>query len=138
MKNNTMMKRLVITKGGGFLFGLLGVVLFKTALEIEVDIYLGLGLIVWGTMIGALTGIFGTMTKHPYFGFRLRPFLRGAISGLSITLLVILVAWPVLLTVFTFVPGVSSPWWMLIDGMVIGAILDILGTKYAGEGKNLL
>jgi len=84
-------------------------------------------------VLGFIVGIAGFATHHPLFGFRCYPWLRGAFFGAVISLLM---AIGVLLS-----PTEENPWnvfWLIIGfGVFFGVVIDLLATKFAGEGKKL-
>ncbi len=86
-------------------------------------------------VLGILVGIAGFMTIHPIFKFRCYPFLRGAVFGALISLDMAfggLIGNPnpeTMMTIF---------WATIIAGSVYGMIIDIIATKFGGEGEELL
>ena len=85
-------------------------------------------------VLGVMVGIAGFMTIHPIFKFRCFPFLRGAVFGAFVSLSL----------AFGGIIGNTSSeamtifWATIIIGAVYGLIIDIVATKFGGEGKELL
>jgi len=86
-------------------------------------------------LIGILVATAGAFTHHPLFKFRVHPILRGAKMGILASLCI------------AFVPAELLPeglsalkvFWMTIgSGAVYGIIIDLVATKFGGEGKELL
>ncbi len=86
-------------------------------------------------VLGLVVGLAGFMTFHPIFKFRCFPFLRGAVFGAVVSLSMAfggLIGNPhpeTMMTIF---------WATIIAGVVYGMIIDIVATKFGGEGKALL
>ncbi len=85
-------------------------------------------------VLGVMVGIAGFMTIHPIFKFKCFPFLRGAVFGAFVSLDL----------AFGGLIGNNAPeammifWATIIAGTVYGMIIDIVATKFGGEGKELL
>lgn len=86
--------------------------------------------------IGLVVGIAGVFTRHPMFGFRTPPYLRGAVFGAVVS---------IGLAIGTFITPASGPysqtalfWMTILAGAVYGSIIDMIATKVGGEGKDLL
>jgi len=81
--------------------------------------------------IGFFVAIAGIVTIHPQFNFKMFP-VRGAFVGLWLSI-------PMATYVF-FYPTVtwSSFWIICLTGAVYGVIVDVIATKFAGDGKKLL
>ena len=62
--NPSLITRIAIGKGIGFLFGLAGFILIPYFLP-EADWQLRWGILLWYTTMGAFIGVFGVFTYHP-------------------------------------------------------------------------
>ncbi|MCK5589033.1 MAG: hypothetical protein KAI16_01850 [Candidatus Pacebacteria bacterium] len=85
-------------------------------------------------ILGAFVGISGFMTLHPMFKFRICPIFRGMKVGVTVSLL---------LAVGVFLsPESEGTWkafWLILGaGAFYGAVIDIITTKYSGEGESLI
>lgn len=101
----------------------------------------GFGTLITFVLMGLTIGMVGMFDYHPIFGFRMRWWLRGAFLGFFFTLMYILLGYESLqiliqssLVSWT---GLTSPFWALIDGTMIGLFMGWMETKFAGEGSNL-
>ncbi len=71
--------------------------------------------------------------RHPIFGFRCFPFLRGAILGAVVSLVNAFG----ILTMPT--ENAATIFWLTIGvGAIYGLIIDVVATKIGGEGKTLI
>jgi hypothetical protein len=132
--------RIVIGKSIGFAIGLL-IMLALPTFDMPIVSMFGLGTLLMFILMGAMTGFMGLFDRHPLFQFKLPWWIRGGAIGFVFMLMYIL------LTYNTFIPfmqsslvswtGLSSPFWALIDGTVIGMLMSFVETKFAGEGKDL-
>jgi MFS family permease len=90
-------------------------------------------MIVNRAMIGFLVGLAGFMTVHPLFGFKLPSVLRGFVMGIFGTLT---------MSFGVLIGGVNDAtlqafWITTLAGGVIGLIIDVILTKFAGQGSDL-
>lgn len=133
---HSVMNRIIIGKTMGFVAGLL-VFLLLPVLGVTLDLKFGLGLIVFYVVLGVLTAFMGTMDHHPIFKFPLPWWLRGLLMGLTMHVMLVLLAYDQIgaiaqsLNLF----GMVSPWWALLDGAILGVLMAFVETKWAGEGK---
>ena len=101
----------------------------------------GFGTMLTFILMGMFIGLVGMFDYHPIFGFKMRWWIRGSVAGFLFMLMYILLSHSSLEVVMqsTLVSwtGFASPFWALIDGTVLGAIIGLLETKIAGEGSNL-
>lgn len=101
----------------------------------------GFGTLMIFIMMGLTLGLAGIFDNHPIFGFKMQWWNRGLIVGFIFTLMYILLSYNSLEIIMqsTIVSwtGLSSPFWVLIDGIIIGLLMGYTETKVAGEGSNL-
>jgi len=103
------------------------------------------GTILLFMLMGFTLGLVGVFDRHPLFGFKLNWVNRGIAAGFMFTLVYILVGYDTLelimqanLERFSFLPRwINSPFWMLIDGSIIGLIISYIETRFAKEGSSL-
>lgn len=84
-------------------------------------------------LIGVVVGMAGFVTRHPFFFFPCYA-LRGAFFGAFISLLMALAV----LVAPQEENAIQLFWFIMIVGTTFGLILDIVATKIAGQGKDLL
>ena len=97
------------------------------------------GLWVGYIFLGAMIGLAGMLTRHPLLGFRMGFAVRGGMLGLIFHLILVLVGYEVVQRFLKSSDwmvswGFVSPWWMLVDGMLVGIFMDFVLTRLAGEG----
>ena len=132
-----LFKRKIISLLLGILFGLLCVTLACKGGEEKI----------WGTalmwviifnrfLIGYVVFILGVFTTCPKTGIRLYPWLRGALAGALVSLD---------MAIGVFVSPMEDEgkmkmifWSTILVGAFYGMIIDLLATKFGGEGKELL
>lgn len=129
--------RIVITKTIGFIVG--GLVFFLLpALGAEFSLEFGLGLWLMYMLMAVMIGFMGTFTTHPLVKVSLPFWIRGGAIGFSFHLLLVLLAYGEVQSLMTLDAfswtGLTSPFWILIDGTALGVIIGWLATRFAGEG----
>ena len=141
--NKRLTKRLFISTALGTVFGFLCFAGFSSNHNIPAElakrqVWSLNNVWMWVTVtnrftLGFIVGIAGFAMRHPILGCKLIPFLRGAGIGFLISFSMALgsllgenqqAAW-------------GGFWVVLIAGIVIGAIIDFVTTKIAGEGSYL-
>lgn len=96
-----------------------------------------LGLWLFYVILGFIIGLAGRMTMHP-LGFPLSFWIRGAWLGAVTHFLMALLAHEnisLLLqtSMFRWI-GLSSAYWVVVDGIIIGVIIGYAAKRWAGEG----
>ena len=101
----------------------------------------GIGTLMVFILMGLTLGLVGMFDRHPVFGFTMRWWIRGMVAGFLFTLMYILLGYSSLEVIMesSIVSwmGLSSPFWALIDGTLIGLFMGWMETKFAGEGSSL-
>lgn len=92
-------------------------------------------------LMGVMTGFMGIFDRHPALDFTMSWWLRGGIVGFSFMLMYVLFTYETLELIMqsSLVSwmGFVSPFWALLDGIFIGAVMGLIETKFAGEGPSL-
>lgn len=97
----------------------------------------GLGLVLFYVLLGGFIAFVGMFERHPIFNFKMPWWLRGVAIGLVFHLMLILLSYDqitLMVQQMDFL-GMRSPWWALIDGVLLGLIMAFTETKLAGEGQ---
>ena len=101
----------------------------------------GLGTLILLVLMGLTIGLVGVFDRHPVFGFKMHWWIRGCVAGLLFSLMFVLLGYDsaqvILRSALVSWTGLTSPFWLLLDGMVVGLIVAFLETKIAGEGSHL-
>ena len=100
-----------------------------------------LGTMMMFALMSIMIAFVGHFDRHPLFKFKMHWYLRGPVIGMIFTLMYVLLSYNQidLLMQSSLVAwmGLYSPFWILIDGAFIGAIMGYLETTFAGEGSEL-
>lgn len=133
---SSISNRIIVGKSLGFVLGGLAF-FFLTRLNIPISTEFMLGLWFFYIILGAVIGLMGSMTHHPIFKFRMRAGFRGAIMGMVMHLMLVLLAFDQIsqIAVSINIFNMHCPYWALLDGVIIGCVMDLIVTKYAGEGE---
>lgn len=89
-------------------------------------------------LIGLTVGLAGPFTTHPVFGFRCWPPLRGAVLGAFASLPL---AFGGIIDATTLPPEITTTfifWATVGAGAVYGLLIDVIATRWGGEGRALL
>lgn len=136
--NKPLVKRLLISSLLGIGFGLLCVYLASTK---DPSMWDTSSPVFWSIvynrfLIGFVIGIAGFMTKHPCFNFKVPAWLRGIKIGAMISLAMAINT--------LLAPGMESSelwklfWLTILSGAIYGLIIDVVATKFGGQGKELI
>ena len=132
--------RIVIGKILGLLIGIL-VMSTLPMFGFPLFSMFGLGTLIMFMLMGVLTAFVGLFNRHPVLNFSTPWWVRGIIIGFIFTLMYVLLSYGALVVVMqsTLVSwiGLTSPFWVLLDGALIGLLMSGLETKFAGEGEQL-
>jgi len=127
--------------GYGKLLGLMvGIIAFfaLTLLAPGTAFTLRFGFILWYLTFGAVIGLMGIFTRNPLFGMNISWWMRGLFAGAWFNFVLLIFIHDqvavILLDLFGAQSLFSSPWWLVIEGAVIGLLFDYLLTRIAGEG----
>lgn len=133
---HSVINRIIIGKTIGFVAGLF-VFLMMPFLGADLDFKFGLGLIVFYVILGALTAFMGTIDRHPWLKFPMPWWVSGALMGLIMHFMLVLLTYDQFAAIMQSMDvfSMTSPWWVLIDGTILGLIMAFVETRLAGEGK---
>lgn len=134
----SLLTRIAIGKGVGFLFGLIGFFVMPV-LWPEATWSIRFGVLFWYATVGAVIAVYGVVTWHPILKLPMPWWFRAPLIGAWMNLVIVLLASMeiTLMMAATFGPNgiISSPYWLVLEGAVIGLVIGYLCTKYGGEGK---
>jgi len=124
-------KRKMIGLGLGLGFGILCVLLASSNSPEMLNV-IKYNIIFNRILIGVMVAACGVFSVHPYFGWRLYPALRGGFIGAFISLDIAIGALAIeedgkIIFIAT-----------IISGAIYGLIIDLVATKFGGEGQDLL
>jgi hypothetical protein len=129
--------RIVVGKVIGLLFGLAGFVLLPF-LWPESETMLRWGVLFWYTTLGAIIGVFGVYDWHPVLRLPLPWWIRAPLIGgwmnFVLTLFVYETMQAFLQRVFGTDGPVQSPFWFVLEGVLVGLVIGFFATRVGGEG----
>lgn len=139
--NPSLVTRIGIGKGVGLVFGLAGFFL-APALVGETDLMTRWGFVFWYTTVGAFIGVFGVFTWHPILKLPMPWWFRSAWIGAWMNFVLTLFIYDrmqgYMTTLFGEAGVLSSPFWFVLEGAVLGMIIGFLATRFGGEGKDTI
>jgi hypothetical protein len=136
--NPSLVTRIAIGKAIGFLFGFIGFVFLPYFLP-DASWLLRWGILLWYTTVGAIIGVFGVFTYHPILKLPLPWWFRAPLLGAWMNFVLTFFAYKAMQDMMFSVFGenglLSSPFWFVLEGAIIGLIIGYLATRFGGEGK---
>lgn len=132
--------RMFIGISSGFAVGILAMLL-SPSFGFSVLSAFGVGTLITFVLMGLTIGLIGMFDYHPILGFKMRWWIRGSVAAFLFALMYILLGYDTIATIIhsnlVAWTGLTSPFWVLCDGITIGLIVAWLETKIAGEGSHL-
>ena len=136
--NPSLMTRIAIGKGIGFLFGLAGFICLPFFLP-DAGWMIRWGILLWYTTVGAIIGVFGVFTWHPILKLPMPWWFRAPLLGAWMNFVLTFFAYDVMKAMMVSLFGeeglLSSPFWFTAEGALIGLIIGYFATRFGGEGK---
>lgn len=135
----SLMTRIAIGKGLGLLIGLCGFIALPYMLP-EVSWQLRWGILLWYTTVGAVIGVFGVFTWHPILHLPMPWWIRAPVVGAWMNFVLTFFAYEELQAVLQhgFAGALSSPFWFVLEGALVGALIGFCATQFGGEGSGLV
>ena len=135
--NPSLMTRIAIGKGIGFLFGLTGFILLPYFLP-DAGWLLRWGILLWYITLGAIIGVFGVFTYHPILRLPFPWWFRSTIVGAWMNFVLTFFAYDDMQMMMNAVFGangaISSPFWFVLEGALAGLLIGYFATRFGGEG----
>ena len=136
--NPSIMTRIAVGKLVGFAFGLIGFI-FLPAMYPDAPTMLRWGILLWYTTFGAIIGVFGVLAWHPLVNLPLPWWLRAPFVGAWLNFVLVLFAYDHMRAMLAHTFGqdgaLSSPFWFVAEGAILGLLIGYLATRFGGEGK---
>jgi len=133
----SLMMRIAIGKGIGFLFGLAGFILLPSFMP-DASGLLRWGILFWYPTVGAFIGVFGVVTYHPVLKLPMPWWFRSSLIGAWMNFVLVFFAYDamedMLIALFGEGGALSSPFWFTAEGAIIGLIIGYFATRFGGEG----
>lgn len=136
----SLTSRIAVGKVVGFIIGLAGFITTPWFIP-EISMTLRWGILFWYTTVGAVIGMMGVYTRHPVLNLPMPWWIRAPIMGGWMNFVLTLFAYDTLRGMMISYFGAdgmfNSPYWFVLEGMIVGLIIGYLATKIAGEGEGL-
>lgn len=137
--NPSLVTRLAVGKGVGFLIGLAAFIMVPYWWPNE-GWALRFGILFWYTTMGGVIGFVGVMSHHPVLPFRMPYWFRGPVIGGWMNFVLLLLMYDKLQIMmdsaanWMWLRGIS-PVWIIMEGALAGLLIGWLSTRFGGEGK---
>jgi len=138
-KLHSISGRIFVGKMIGLIAGA-ATLLLLPLISIETSLEFQIGFVLLMVVMGAMIGFIGIFKEHPLFpGIKMPWWLRGPSIGILFFLILVLLAKDDLepfmsLDIITWT-GLTSPYWAMLDGAILGGLMGYLITKICGEGN---
>ena len=133
----SLVTRIAIGKAIGFVIGLAGFVTLPFFLP-DADWLIRWGILLWYTTLGAIIGMFGVFTWHPVLKLPLPWWVRAPLLGAWMNFVLTFFAYDVMKAMLQTLFGpdslLTSPFWFVAEGVVVGLIIGYFATRFGGEG----
>ena len=130
----SLITRIALGKAVGLVIGLVGA-LGVPSIYPDVDVLTRIGILLWYPTMGAFIGVFGVLTHHPVLNLPLPWWVRAPLIGAWMNLVLVFFAHEVMTGVLAHLTGVNlSPFWFVLEGAIIGALIGYVATRFGGEG----
>lgn len=133
----SLMTRIAVGKFIGILVGVLAFFILPLLVP-DVDMMFRLALLLWYITFGAIIGVFGVFTYHPVLNIPMPWWFMAPFMGAWLNFLLSLFIYDQLIVMMATMMGTESffqsPFWIVIEGAVIGYVIGFFATKYGGEG----
>jgi hypothetical protein len=131
--------RLAVSKAIGLIVGFL-TLLILPLVPVETTLEFKLGFVLLIVMMSVMIGFFGIFTHHPLFtSWKLNWWTRGPLVGILFFLILVLLAkdelGPFMSLDIVAWTGLTSPYWAILDGAILGGFIGYITTKICGEGN---
>ena len=130
-------KRIGTAKMIGMAFGILGFFLIPYFWPGQ-SMWLRVGILLWYTTLGAMIGIMGIFDHHPMLKFGMPFWGGGPIFGAWFNLVLAFLMHDKLSLLMRQLDGafggIQSPFWIVLEGAIVGLVIDAMATKTVGEG----
>jgi len=135
----SLVKRVGIAKVTGIVTGLIGFFMIPRILP-DADMWFRVGILLWYTTFGAMIGILGMINFHPLLKIGMPFWFRGIVFGAWFNLVAVFLAHNQIAAFLKALDtgALESPFWFVLEGAIVGLLIDGVATRLGGEGKTLL
>ncbi|MEX2450861.1 MAG: hypothetical protein WD407_08405 [Rhodospirillales bacterium] len=136
--NPSLITRIAVGKGIGFLIGLIGFIALSFFVP-DVGWHIRWGILLWYPTLGAIIGVFGVFTWHPVLRLPMPWWLRAPFLGAWMNFVLTLFAYDTMDWIIAALFGangfIQSPFWFVLEGALVGLLIGYFATRFGGEGK---
>lgn len=136
-RSASLATRVAIGKTIGLVVGLIGFFSLP-ALYPEVSWQLRWGVLLWYVTVGAVVGLAGVFTRHPVLMLPMPWWVRAPVIGAWMNFVLTFFAHREMTDVIAVVLGpggsMTSPYWFVVEGAIVAAIIGFFATRFGGEG----
>lgn len=138
--------RIGLGKLVGFAIGALGFA-FLPYIAPESSMMLRVGLLLWYGTMGAFIGVYGVYDRHPILNIPLPWWVRAPLIGGWMNFVLTLFAYDQFAYLMNAVTEwgatlgmgtLTSPFWFVGEGILVGLLIGWVCTRYGGEGEKLI
>ena len=133
----SLVVRIAVGKLVGLVFGVVGFIILPEFLP-EAGWQMKWGVLLWYTTLGAIVGVFGVFDRHPVLYFPMPWYVRAPIIGAWMNFVLMLFTFDTMKNGLSMAFGtgstLSSPFWVVVEGAVVAAVIGFLATRFGGEG----
>ena len=134
----SLVTRIAIGKAVGLVIGLIGFFILPLFAP-DAGWLLRWGVLLWYTTLGALIGVFGVFTYHPVLKLPMPWWVRAPFLGAWMNFVLTFFAYDtfrdMLVVMFGADSALTSPFWFVLEGALVGLLIGYLATRFGGEGK---
>lgn len=121
----------------GLLAGIAGFFMVPALLP-EASARLQWGILLWYLTFGAVVGAFGTSPQPGFIPVRVSWWLRAPLTGAWMNFVLTFFAWDwmkaLLVAYFDGAGPLTSPWWFVAEGAIIGLLIGLAAAVFAKSG----
>ena len=137
-ENPSLVTRIAIGKSIGFGLGLIALLVIPL-LWPDSSWMERIAFLFWYTTVGAFIGLVGVFTWHPVLRLPMPWWFRSTLVGAWMNFVLTLFIYDLLQSYMTAFFGeggaLSSPFWFVLEGALVGLVMGFLATRFGGEGK---
>lgn len=133
----SLITRIAVGKVIGLMLGLCGFFALPYLMP-EAGWQLRWGILLWYPTMGAVIGAFGVLTSHPVLRLPLPWWVRAPLIGAWMNFVLVFFAYAQMQNFLEtgFGDVISSPFWFVLEGALIGAVIGYVATRFGIEGTN--
>ncbi|MEM9622148.1 MAG: hypothetical protein AAF993_10895 [Pseudomonadota bacterium] len=139
LKNPSLITRITIGKAIGLVIGLCAM-LSMPLIYPDATWSFRVGMLLWYPTVGSFIAVFGVFTWHPILHLTMPWWFRAPLVGAWMNFVLTFFIYDQLQMILTqsVFDGVSSPFWFVLEGAMVGLLIGYFATLLGGEGKDTI